>query len=124
VILVDSSVWIDHIRASDPFLVSLLTDRHVLVHPFVIGEVALGQLHPRVQVLEMLHRLPEALVARDGEVLRLIEAETLFGVGIGYVDAHLLAACRLTRGAKLWTRDKRLAAVAERLGLVAGPHVH
>jgi len=120
-ILVDSSIWVDHIRAPDVHLSALLADRRVLMHPFVIGEVALGAIRTRAQVLRSLHDLPEVVVARDSEVLGLIDSNALFGIGIGYVDAHLLASCRLTPGARLWSRDKRLAAAAGRLNVGGGP---
>jgi predicted nucleic acid-binding protein len=119
VILVDSSVWIDHIRAADERLADFLARDAVLVHPFVIGEVALGQMRGREAILQMLRRLPASTVARDDEVASLIERERLFGSGIGYVDAHLLASVRLANGALLWTRDKRLAQVASRLAVAA-----
>jgi predicted nucleic acid-binding protein len=119
VILVDTSVWIDHLRADDRTLAGLLDIGRVLAHPFVIGEVALGNLGRRDLVLHSLQRLPRAIVATDQEVLRFIDQNGLFGLGIGYVDAHLLAAVRLTAGASLWARDKRLFAVATRLGLAA-----
>lgn len=91
------------------------------MHPFVVGEIALGEIRTRAQVLRMLRALPGVVVAPGPEVLRLIDAEALFGVGIGYVDAHLLASCRLTPGSRLWSRDKRLAAAAERLSIGSGP---
>lgn len=119
-ILVDTSIWVDHLRSSEPRLVSLLGDNTVLGHPHVAGELALGALKQRDAVLKSLLGLPQAVVARDPEVMALIESAGLHGVGIGYVDAHLLAACRLTPRARLWTRDKRLGAVAARLGLGAG----
>jgi predicted nucleic acid-binding protein len=119
VILVDSSVWIDHIRAADERLRHFLAHGAVLAHPFVIGEVALGHMRDREAILRMLRRLPSSCVARDDEVAFLIEREKLFGLGIGYVDAHLLASTRLSKGALLWTRDKRLAGIAERLSLAA-----
>jgi len=118
-ILADSSIWIDHFRSQDEILASLLEQERVLAHPFVIGEIALGNLRQRSVVLKALHQLPEAVVARDAEVLTLIENSALSGLGIGYVDAHLLAAVRLTDEARLWTRDKRLAAAAARLDLAA-----
>lgn len=113
-ILVDTSVWVDHLRVGDPRLVELLTDGQVLGHPWVTGELALGRLSRRSEILDLLHNLPQATVATDAEVLTLITDRQLFGRGIGYVDAHLLAATLLTSGARLWTRDKRLAAVAGR----------
>lgn len=115
-ILVDTSVWIDHLRIGDPQLAALLHDRRVLAHPAVVGELALGHLSARTEILGLLSNLPHAKAATDTEVLRLIDVQHLSGLGIGYVDAHLLAASLLT-GTELWTRDKRLAAVATRLGL-------
>ena len=117
-ILVDTSVWVDHLRAGDRTLAGLLDSGSVLSHAFVIGELALGDLRQRDLVLATLQDLPQASVATDREVLRFIGQHTLFG--LGYVDAHLLAAVRLTADAALWTRDKRLLGVAERLGLAAG----
>ena len=116
-ILVDTSVWIDHLRTRDKTLVELLLAKQVLGHPFIIGEIALGHLPERRQVLSSLRHLPRAIVASQDEVLDLIERERLFGFGIGYVDAHLLAATRLTEGASLWTRDKRLLSAGESLAL-------
>jgi predicted nucleic acid-binding protein len=118
-ILVDTSVWIDHLRAGDVALTGLLEKGLVLAHPFVIGELALGRLRRRDIVLSALLGLPRASVANDDEVMRFIGQEKLFGLGIGYVDAHLLAAVRLTAHALLWTRDKTLSAAAERLSLAA-----
>jgi predicted nucleic acid-binding protein len=120
VILVDTSIWIDHFRTGDPKLAALLQDGHVLAHPWVTGELALGHLSRRREILGLLHNLPQATAATDVEVLTLIENQQLFGLGIGYVDAHLLAATMLTTGARLWTRDKRLAAVAVQRGLANG----
>jgi predicted nucleic acid-binding protein len=122
VILVDSSVWIDHLRSANAILTELLGDNEVLGHPFVLGELALGNLRQRNDILRMLGRLPQAAGASHGEVLQLVERESLFGRGIGYVDAHLLAAARLTTDSKLWTRDRRLQAVAAELGLAAVSH--
>ncbi|MBF6991707.1 MULTISPECIES: type II toxin-antitoxin system VapC family toxin [Cupriavidus] len=120
-ILVDTSVWIDHLRTGDAALAALLDASRVLVHPFVIGEIALGSLRQRDEVLGALRDLPGAVVATDDEVDRMIDDQKLYGIGIGYVDAHLLAATRLTPGSALWTRDRRLLALAERLGLAARP---
>lgn len=116
-ILVDTSIWIDHLRAGEPRLATLLRDGHVLAHPWVIGELALGQLSRGSEILGLLNNLPRAQTATDMEVLDLVENRHLFGLGIGYVDAHLLAATLLTTGAGLWTRDKRLASAAAALGL-------
>ena len=111
-ILVDTSVWIDHLRVGDPQLTALLQEAHVLAHPWVIGELALGQLSGRSEILGLLSNLPRATIATEAEVMTLVETRHLFGLGIGYVDAHLLAATLLTTAASLWTRDKRLAAAA------------
>lgn len=116
-ILVDTSVWIDHLRRGDAELGSLLQDGRVLAHPWVTGEIALGHLSQRTEILGLLNNLPQATSATDFEVLTLIDTHQLFGLGIGYIDAHLLAATILTADARLWTRDKRLAAVATRHGL-------
>ena len=116
-ILVDTSVWVDHLRANDKALVALLDTGAVLAHPFVIGELALGNLRQREIVLNALSDLPQASIATDVEVLHLIDRHTLFGRGIGYIDAHMLAAVQLTAGTELWTRDKRLHDIAVELGL-------
>ena len=122
-ILVDTSVWVQHLRSASAILTELLGDGEVFGHPFVIGELALGNLRQRNAFLSDLGDLPQATSASHGEVLQFIEREALYGRGIGYVDAHLLAAVRLTAGSKLWTRDRRLQAVAAQLGLAAAlPH--
>lgn len=120
-ILVDTSVWIDHFRHNDTTLFQSLDRQQILSHPFVIGELALGSLRQRDIILEALRGLPSALVAREEEVHAFIERHSLFGIGIGYIDAHLLAATLLTSGAQLWTRDKRLRSAAARLGVDADP---
>ena len=115
-ILVDTSAWVEHLRRGLPRLVTLLQEGEVLIHPWVIGELACGHLRNRGDVLELLQGLPAAVVASDSEVLLLIERERLMGRGIGYVDAHLLASARLSH-CRLWTQDRRLAAVAAEQGL-------
>jgi len=123
VTLVDTSVWIDHLHDRDAELQAMLIDAKVMIHPFVIGELAVGSLRQRKTILGSLAKLPQAVVAHDDEVLRLIEEESLHGTGIGYIDSHLLASTRLTNGGTLWTRDLRLASAAARLGLAIGlPH--
>jgi predicted nucleic acid-binding protein len=116
-ILVDTSVWIDHLRQGDAELARLLNTGQVLTHRFVIGELALGNLQNRNIVLSTLQNLPQASVASDEEALHFIENHALFGTGIGYIDAHLLSAVRLSPGTLLWTRDKRLLAESIRLGV-------
>lgn len=118
-ILVDTSVWIDHLRAGDEQLTQWLGAGQVLAHPFVIGELALGNLRNRDTVLSALQDMPHAVVATELEVMRFIDQKGLFGLGIGYIDAHLLAAAMLTPGSLLWTRDKRLLAASARLGIAA-----
>jgi predicted nucleic acid-binding protein len=119
VILVDTSIWVDHLRDGDRALVTVLEQGQALAHPWVTGELALGGLGDRAGVLQLLDQLPQAVVATAAELLAFIGQHTLFGVGIGYVDAQLLASARLTADAQLWTRDRRLQAVAERLGLAS-----
>ena len=117
-ILVDTSVWIDYLRAGDAVLATMLNSSQVLMHPFVLGELACGNLRNRTEVLALLKDLPQAALANDEEVLFFIERHALMGLGIGYVDAHLLAAVTLGGMTKIWTRDKRLRAVADALALV------
>ena len=116
-ILADTSVWVDHLRSGDARLAAALDRGIVVMHPFVVGEIACGSLSDRAMILELLQDLPLAVVAGSDEVLGFIERHQLHGKGIGYVDVHLLAAVALTAGAKLWTRDKRLRAAAVDLGL-------
>ncbi len=115
-ILVDTSVWVDHLRRGDAQLSELLERATVVMHPFVVGEIACGSLANRANVLELLADLPMAVVAEADEVLEFIERHRLHGKGIGYVDVHLLASTALTRGASLWSRDQRLASAANALG--------
>jgi len=105
-ILVDTSVWVDHFRRREPALERLLEAGRVLIHPFVIGELACGNMKHRGNILSLLRDLPAANVSTDDEALLYIEKRTLMGRGIGYIDVHLLAASSLTAGANLWTRDK------------------
>lgn len=116
-ILLDTSVWIDHLRRGDAQVVSALQSGLVLTHPFVMGELACGQLKSRAEILGLLAALPQAKVAQEQEVLLFIERHGLMGRGIGYIDAHLLAATVLTEGTRLWTRDKRLDTLAHELEL-------
>ncbi|KYC29770.1 ribonuclease [Sphingobium sp. 22B] len=118
-ILVDTSVWIGHFRHDDPVLSQSLNQRQVLSHSFILGELALGSLRQRDLILEALCGLPSVLVAHDEEVHAFINNHKLFGHGIGYIDAHLLAATMLTPDGQFWTRDKRLRAAALRLGVDA-----
>jgi predicted nucleic acid-binding protein len=120
VILADTSVWIDHLRASDARLAQHLRAGRVFGHPLVIAEIALGSLRDRPRILGLLDGLPSLPLADENEVRVLIERRRLFGRGIGFVDVSLLASCLLVPGAVIWTRDKGLAAVASDLGVSAG----
>jgi predicted nucleic acid-binding protein len=117
VILVDTSVWIDHLHRAEPGLVRILDQGLVATHPMVIGELALGSLRARRQVIGLLTALPRVTTSSHEECLHLVEARGLHGRGLSLVDAHLLASARLTPEAKIWTRDKRLATVATELSL-------
>lgn len=114
-VLVDTSVWIDHLRGGDENLTAALEQGRVLTHPFVIGELACGNLRRRADIMRLLGELPHAPVASDTEVLAFIERRRLMGRGIGLVDAHLLASVTLAGSASLLTRDRRLAAIATEL---------
>lgn len=114
--LVDTTVWVDHLRAGVPGLAVALRNGLVGTHPFVIGELACGRIPNRREVLRLLGRLPEAPVASAAEVLAYIEWNDVIGTGVGLVDVHLLVSAKLG-GVRLWSRDKRLNAVAARLGL-------
>lgn len=115
-ILVDSSVWVDHFRGGDARLMKLLGRREVFMHPYVIGELACGSLANRAETLELLAGLPMADAADPTEVVGYIERHGLHGRGIGYVDVHLLMSAALTDGTRLWTHDRRLHAAALSLG--------
>ena len=117
-ILVDSSIWGDHLRKGNATLARRLADGDVLTHPAVIGELALGDLSDRATILALLGRLPRARVASDDEVMAFIENLSLWARGIGWVDAHLLASARLT-GCALWTTDRPLVAAALHVRLPA-----
>jgi predicted nucleic acid-binding protein len=113
-ILVDTSVWIDHFRHGNDALATQLNDAQVLCHPFIVGELACGNLRQRAEILAMLRHLPEVALAEHDEVLILVERHTLAGSGIGWLDAHLLASTMMA-GASLWTLDRPLARAARRL---------
>ena len=116
-ILVDTSVWIDHLRSGELSLAAALEAGRVMMHPFVLGELACGNLANRSEVLELLGNLPAAPTATDPEVLDFIERRSLMGRGVGYIDVHLLASIALSGDGRLWTRDRRLAAAATDLEL-------
>jgi len=116
IVLVDTSVWVEHWRRGLPPLARLLEQDRVILHPFVLGELALGRLAPRAEVLRSLRALDAARVAEHEEILGLIERTPLWGRGVGWVDAHLIASTRLEH-ARLWTLDQPLARVAAELGV-------
>jgi len=115
-ILLDTSVWVDHLRRGDALVVQVLESRQAAAHAFVIGELACGNLKSRARVIDLLRALPRLAMATDDEVLYFIERHELMGRGIGYVDAHLLAAAAIG-DSFLWTRDKRLREIATELGV-------
>ena len=116
-VLVDSSFWIDHLAGKTTPLEQLLKIRRVALHPMVIGEIAMGSLRNRNRLIGELQKLPKVPVATNPEVMAFVEWHKLFSTGIGFVDAHLLAAATMTDNATLLTKDGRLHAQAERLGV-------
>lgn len=114
-VLVDTSVWVDHLRASNPELSDLMRHRQCRIHPLVIGELSCGNLKDRAVFLKFLTRLPPGVQATHAEALRMLELARLHGRGLSWVDVHLLTSARIG-GLALWSRDKRLAKAAEELG--------
>jgi predicted nucleic acid-binding protein len=119
-VLADTSVWVEHLRAGSLTFSAQLDDGLIVVHPFVVGELACGNLRNRIELLALLDKLPSAVVATADEARRFIESHRLMGRGIGYVDVHLLASTALTSDVRLWTLDRRLATVASELKLAVG----
>ena len=117
-ILADTSIWVDHLRSGLPSLAERLGEGGVLIHPWVIGELACGNLRDRSRLLQLLQGLPRAPLATDDEVMLLIERHRLMGRGIGWIDAHLLASTLLA-SARLWSGDRRLSTIAAELGAAA-----
>lgn len=115
-VLVDTSVWVAHLRRGDSGLETLLNEGDVISHPFVIGELACGNLRNRREILTLLNALPRAILAEHEEAMELIKSYRLMGKGLGYIDVHLLASALLSR-VRLWTLDKRLKRISSRLGL-------
>ena len=118
-ILADTSVWVDHLRSGDRDLQELLDQGQIVIHPFVVAELALGSLRKRATTLALLDLLPQMKVARMNEVRLTIEVHNLHNLGIGLIDAHLVASVFINPSTLLWTRDKRLRKVAESFGLHA-----
>ena len=119
-ILVDTSIWIDHLRSGNTRLADLLDRSQVLAHPFVTGELACGNLRNHDEILRLLNGLPQSPVASPAEALYFIERNQLMGLGVGYIDIHILAATALAENARLWTGDKRLKKVANKMKLAFG----
>lgn len=115
-VLVDTSVWIDHLRRGDPHLRRLLRAGQVAIHSFIVGEIACGSLANRAELFTLLHALPQTKTASHEEIIRFIEEQALHGKGLGLVDVHLLASARLSH-LPIWTRDKTLHRVAAALGV-------
>lgn len=115
-VLVDTSIWISHLQTGDAHLKQLLEQGEVACHPFIVGELACGNIRNRTEVLSLLQELPIASMARHEEVLHLINSHRLMGVGLGLVDVHLLASALLS-GAPLWTADKQLIAASTGLNI-------
>lgn len=118
-ILADTSVWVDHLRSSDPIMTVLLQSGKIATHPFVVTEIALGSLRDRRKKLASMDALRQVNIAESDEVRRLIESHSLYSKGLGLTDVHLIASCMMTVGVQLWTRDKALAAVAQSMGVSA-----
>jgi predicted nucleic acid-binding protein len=116
-ILADTSIWIDHFRSGNKEMGKLLNEGQIAIHPFVIAELALGSMRPRSKALALLDLLPQVRMAHMSEVRHTIEARRLYGLGIGPIDAHLIASVFLDSSVLLWTRDKRLRKVAEGFGI-------
>jgi predicted nucleic acid-binding protein len=119
VILADTSIWVDHFRSGNDELRKLLANQQIVMHPFIVGELALGSLRERTKILAFSDMLPQMRVARLDEVRQMIEMRSLYSQGIGLTDAHLLASVFINPSTLLWTRDKRLSSVAEALGIRA-----
>ena len=123
-ILVDTSIWVDHFRNVDPALVGLLESDQVFAHSFVIGEIACGTPKMRRDVIALLRSLPQIFEVTSDEVLHFIETNRLMGKGAGYVDMHILAATVMTAGTKLWTRDAKLRGLAQALAVEYAEALH
>jgi predicted nucleic acid-binding protein len=120
-ILPDTNIWIDHLRTPDSKFTSLLIDKQVRLHPFVLGEIALGLQGSARRFIQLFSEVRQSPILSPAEILSFVDGRKVHGTGIGYVDTHLLASTLLTPGGKLWTRDKRLKEQAERLGVSFTP---
>ena len=120
-IVVDTSVWVDHLRSADQKLSTLIAEAGMLQHPYVTGEIVVGNLHNRNQVIRALRRLPRIDPVSEADFHAFTEETVAYGTGLGFVDIHLLAATAAFPGARLWTKDRRMREHAERLGLAQLP---
>lgn len=120
-ILADTSIWVDHLRSSNDAMRKQLENEQIVIHPFVVAELALGSLKNRKKTLYYLDSLPQVRVAHVDEVRQMIEKRSLYSEGIGLIDAHLIASCLIDPQTKLWTRDKRLERIAEKLKIRVSP---
>jgi predicted nucleic acid-binding protein len=118
-ILADTSVWIDHFRSPDPELQRRLSNDEIVMHPFVVAELALGPLPNRRRILAHLDHLPRLRTVQQDEVRQMIEARSLHNRGIGLIDAHLIASVLISAGTQLWTRDTSLRRIVKSLGILA-----
>ena len=118
-ILADTSVWVDHLRFGDKDMRQLLDRGQIVIHPFIVAELALGSIKDRAKTLALLDLLPQARIAQLNELRLTIEARRLYSVGIGFTDAHLIASVLIDSPTLLWARDKKLRKVAENLGIHA-----
>jgi predicted nucleic acid-binding protein len=118
VILADTSVWVDYLRGGNPEMEKILSQGQIVMHPFIVAEIALGSLRKRRKRLEELDALLEVKVAQLGEVRHMVESRALYAKGIGLTDAHLLASCLMTPGTQLWTLDGAMKKIAKALGIV------
>ena len=121
-VLVDTSVWVDHFRVTSGSLASLLEMDEVAMHPFVLGELACGNLENRKEIIALLHALPPVNKVEDDELLLFMERHALMGRGVGLIDVHLLASCHLD-GCRLWTKDKRLQNIATEMEIGFSQHL-
>jgi len=118
VILADTSIWVDYLRSRNPEMEERLSRGQIVMHPFIVAEIALGSLHNRRKRLDEMESLLEVKVAQLHEVRHMIEAHTLYSKGIGLTDAHLIASCLMTPGTQMWTRDGNMEKVAKPLGIL------
>jgi predicted nucleic acid-binding protein len=118
-ILADTSIWIDHLRSGNKEMRRHLDQGQIVIHPFIIAELALGSLKERTKTLALLDLLPQVRMAQSSELRLMIEARRLYNLGIGLTDAHLIASVLIDAPTRLWTRDKRLRQAAEALGIHA-----